>query len=61
MKANDVIKIINALNEKEQLKLLVILQNRLKNKTKVSVVKIPLITRQQADKYIFEHVFNKHK
>ena len=61
MKASDVLKIVFALNEKEQVKLLMMLQHHLNDNVLEHKNKLPLITKQQADKYIFEHVFNKYK
>ncbi len=61
MNAHVVYKVAKALSKKEQVKLLSMLQKDIDDSPNKNIKKKPLITRQEADAYIYQHVFCKVK
>ena len=61
MNAHVVYKVAKALSKKEQVKLLHMLRKDINDSPSKNTKKKPLITRQEADAYIYEHVFCKVK
>jgi len=61
MNAQVVYKVAKALSKKEQVRLLSMLQKDINDSPNKNSKKKPLITRQEADAYIYRHVFCKVK
>ena len=61
MNAHVVYKVAKALSKKEQVKLMSMLQKDINDSPNKNTKKKPLITRKEADAYIYQHVFCKVK